>query len=65
MVEVELLNRLDNRRRDDEARESLVAGRHVESGRMLRRRRADYDACRARATPQQEALHRPKRRERC
>jgi hypothetical protein len=28
MVEVELLNRLDNSRRDDEAPESLIAGRH-------------------------------------
>src|SRR5580693_2248992 len=41
IFEVEQLNRLDNRRRDDEAGEPLVVGGHHEPGRILRRRRAD------------------------
>ena len=42
IFEVEQLNRLDNRRRDDEAGEPLVVGGNGhEPGRILRRRRAD------------------------
>jgi hypothetical protein len=41
IVEIELLNCLDNRRRDDKAGEPLVVGGHHEPGCIPRRRSAD------------------------
>src|SRR4051812_10029238 len=63
VVKIQRLERLDDRRRDGDAREPLVVGRDDVPGRMLRRRVADHVLVRVHVALPVTALPRVGRRE--